>query len=441
MEHLLTACVWLPLGGALVLVLLPSVREGMARGLALTVAGIQLLMVIALGVRFDVALSGAQFAARREWIPALGISFHIGVDGLSLPFVGLVALLGFAGLLASRQQAEGMRGMSIAVLTAMGGLTGCFISLDLFLFYFFFEFAPLPIFFLIGIRGGIARIFAAVRFLLYAASGSFPVLIAILYLADFRRLAVGTLGFGLEEFTGLTLPLETQQWLLLAFFVGFAVRGAVVPLHTWLAEAEGRAPVAGAVLLAGGWLSLGGYGMLRFCPSLFPDAFLHFRFYFFGLAFCGLLYSAILILVQRNRRGLIACFSICQMGLVLLGVSSLQPAGMQGSGLLLLSHGLIAATLLLLVDMRERRERGEEEAKGGGLPFQPVLSVCLLVAVAAAAAFPGLSGFVGLLSVILGGYEAFGLIALASGFGICLLAIGLLRLLANDSGGAGGRGS
>jgi NADH-quinone oxidoreductase subunit M len=437
MEYLLTACVWLPLGGALILALLPSGREGLARGLALAVAGIQLLMTIALGVRFDAAMSGAQFAARWDWIPALGISFHIGVDGLSLPFVGLVALLGFAGLLASQPQAEGMRGVSIAVLMAMGALTGCFVSLDLFLFYAFFEFAPLPIFFLIGIRGGTARIYTAVKFLLYAASGSFPVLIAILYLADFRRLAVGTLGFGLEEFTGLMLPLETQQWLLLAFFVGFAVRGALVPLHTWLAEAEGRAPVTGAVLLAGGWLSLGGYGLLRFCPSLFPDAFLHFRLYFFGLALFGLLYSAILILMQRNRRGLIACFSMCQMGLVLLGISSLQFAGMQGSGLLLLSHGLIAAALLLLVDMLERRERGGEEGtKGWALSSQPVLSVCLLVAVAAAAAFPGLSGFAGLLSVVLGGYEAFGSIALASGFGICLLAVGLLRFLATGSGGA-----
>ena len=437
MEYLLTACIWLPLGGALILVLLPSEREGLARELALTMAGVQLLMTIAIGARFDAAVSGVQFVARREWIPALGISFHIGVDGLSLPFVGLVALLGFAGLLASRPRAEGMKGVSIAVLTAMGALTGCFVSLDLFLFYTFFEFAPLPLFFLIGIRGGTSRIYAAVRFLFYAASGSFPVLIAILYLADFRRLAVGTLGFGLEELVGLPLPLETQQWLLLAFFVGFAVRGALVPLHTWLAEAEGRAPVAGAVLLAGGWLSLGGYGLLRFCPYLFPDAFLHFRLYFFGLALCGLSYSAILILVQRNRRGLIACFSICQMGLVLLGISSLQLAGMQGSGLLLLSHGLIAAALLLLVDMLERRERdGDERVKGWALPSRPVLSVCLLIAVAAAVAFPGLSGFAGLLPVVLGGYEAFGFIALVSGFGIYLLSVGLLPLLANGSGGA-----
>ncbi len=158
MEYLLTACIWLPLGGALVLALLPSGREGLARGLALAVAVVQLLMTIVLGARFDAAVSVAQFAARREWIPALGISFHIGVDGLSLPFVGLVGLLGFAGLLASRPQAEGMRGVSIAVLAAMGALTGCFVSLDLFLFYAFFEFASLPIFFLIGIRGGISRI-------------------------------------------------------------------------------------------------------------------------------------------------------------------------------------------------------------------------------------------------------------------------------------------
>jgi len=427
MDNLLCTCVLLPLLGVLVLAVVPGRREGLIRGVALALALAELLLCLLLWLRFDSGMPEMQFVARYAWIPALGIHFHLGLDGFSLLLIVLTALLAPLAVLSSWGAGERhAKGLAIAVLLITASLVGAFAAQDLFLFYAFFEFSLLPLFLLVGGWGGERRVFAAVKLVLHSLSGSLLMLVAILYLANFHREAVGTLSFDLVSLYELSIPLAAQKWLFLAFFVGFAVRVPLVPLHTWLPETQTQAPTAGSVMLAGTWVNVGAYGLLRFCLPLFPEAFDFFQSYAVGLAVLGVLYGGLLALVQTDLRRLVACASVSQMGLVVLGVCTLNAPGLQGSAVQMVSHGLSAAALFLLMSMVQE---GRETAPGSGpAPGRSALAACLLVAALAVMGVPGLSGFVGEFLILVGALKAFGPGALVAALGGVLAAAAMLRM-------------
>lgn len=433
MDHLLAACIALPLGGALIVGLIPGRLARAIRGTGLALAGCELLLVLYLCVRFDPAVSGMQWAVRWTWIPALGIDFHVGADGLNLPFIALTALLAPLVLLAGGNGEQG-RGVHAAVLAATGAAVGAFAALDLFLFCFFCDLALVPLLLLIGGWGGARRTYALFKMLLHNLSGSALLWVAVLYLAHVHQETAGNISFALSDLSGLELPLGVQKWLLGGFFAGLAVRMGLAPLHTWLREAQLQAPSAGRVLLAGVWLNMGGYGLLRFCLGLFPQALFFFQDFLLWLALAGALYGALLVLAQVELRELIACVSTSQMGLVMLGICALNKPGIQGSVVLLISHGLSAAALLLIAGMRQSRGHDSQDGEGRGA----VLAGCFLVAALAMTGLPGLSGFTGILLVLAGGIEEIGESALVAGLGAALLAIGVLRMGARLRAGARG---
>ena len=437
MDHLLCICVFLPLGGALLLIVLPGEREKLLKGAALSVALVELLLTLALCWRFDSGTTGMQYVERYEWVAALGIYFHIGVDGFSLPLIALTALLAPLALLASwKAAADVAKGVAVAVLTTTAAIIGALAALDLFLFYAFFEFSLLPLALLVCGWGGERRIHAAVKFVLHSLAGSLPLLIAIVYLANYHREAVGTVSFDALALRDLVIPLTAQKWLFLAFFFGFAVRMPLVPLHTWLPHIQVQAPISGSILLAGAWLNVGAYGIARFCLTLFPEAFCAFQDYVAGLAILSVFYGALLSLAQTDLKRLIACVSVSQIGLVLLGICTLNAQGLQGSAVQMVSHGLVATTLLLAAGMFQERRKDLDIGQRVGLARgMPVLAACLLVAALAGAGLPGLSGFVGTFLILLGAHKTFGPGALLVAFGVVLMAACLLRLFQRTARG------
>ena len=430
MDHLLCVCVFLPLGGALLLAVLPRKRDRWLKRTALSFSLVELLLALALCWRFDSGIAGMHYVERYEWVAALGIYFHIGVDGFSLPLVALTAFLAPLALLASWKSAADMaKGVAVAVLTATTAIIGALAAVDLFLFYAFFEFSLLPLSLLVCGWGGERRVHAAVKFVLHSLAGSLPLLIAIVYLANYHREAVGAVSFDLLALRDLVIPLAAQKWLFLAFFFGFAVRMPLVPLHTWLPHIQVQAPSAGSVLLAGAWLNVGAYGLARFCLTLFPEAFCAFQDYVAGLAILSVFYGGLLALAQTDLKRLIACVSVSQMGLVLLGICTLNAQGLQGSAVQMISHGLGATALLLAAGMLQERRGDLDIGKRSGLARgMPALAACLLVAMLATAGLPGLSGFVGTFLILLGAHQTFGPGALLVALGVVLTAAGLLRL-------------
>ena len=430
MDYLLSILVFLPLVGALVLAVLPRGREGLIKGGAVALGAIEFLLSLQLYFGFDSAAPGMQFVERYAWIPAFGIHFHLGIDGLSLFLVLLTTLLTPLVLLSAWiAVAPRAKEFAVAVLALTAAMVGAFTALDLFLFYVFSEAALLPIFLLIGVWGYRRRVYAAVKFLLYSLTGSLLLLVAMIYLAEYRRGLVGAPHLGLPELGQLALPLEVQQWLFLAFFASFAIKMSLFPLHTWLSDTQAEAPTAAAVLLLGAWLKIGAYGLLRFCLPLFPEAFHYFVDYLMALAVAGILYGALLAAAQTELKRVVAGASVSQMGLVVLGICTLNTQGVQGSIVQMIHHSLSAGALVLVAGMLDERFHPRDLAQFGGLArTMPMLAGFFLIATLAAVGLPGLSGFVGEFLILLGSFKAFHIGAVLALLGVVLLGVCLLGM-------------
>lgn len=418
MDHLLAVSIALPLGSALIVGLIPGRWAGAVWRTGLILAGCELLLVSWLCAHFDPQISGRQWIERWAWMPSLGIDFHVGVDGLNLPFMVLTTLLSLLSLGNSERE----KGVYVAVLTATGAAIGAFAAIDLFLFCFCYELVLVSLLLLIGGWGGAHRRHAVSR-MLHILSGSALLWIAVLYLAHLYQQTAGEISFALSDWRDLDLPLGVQKWLLGGFLAGFSLCMGLVPLHTWLREAQIQAPPAGRVLLAGVWLNIGGYGLLRLCLTLFPDALSFFQDLFLWIALAGVIYGALLALGQLELKRWIVCISISQMGLVMLGISALNGPGVRGSVVLLISHGLSVTALWFIAAMCETQERSFQRERSS-----TVLVGCFLVAALAAAGLPGSSGFAGILLIVVGGIEGVGETALIAGLGIALLVVGVLRM-------------
>ncbi|MBI3077268.1 MAG: NADH-quinone oxidoreductase subunit M, partial [Deltaproteobacteria bacterium] len=424
MAGLLTAVVFLPLVGAGVLLFADRAREQTLRQTALGASALTFLLSLPLYFRFDAGLAGMQFVERAPWIPQWGIAYHLGVDGISLFLVLLTTFLTPLALLASWSAITArVKEFLICMLLLETGMLGVFAALDLFLFYIFWEAMLVPMYFLIGVWGGPQRIYAAVKFLLYTMAGSLLMLVGLLAL----YFLTGARSFDLLELYRAPVPAAAQTWLFLAFFLAFAFKVPMFPFHTWLPDAHVEAPTAGSVLLAAVLLKMGTYGFLRFSLPLFPVAAEALTPLIAVLALIGILYGALVAMVQPDVKSLVAYSSVSHLGFVVLGLFALNPQGLQGGLLQMLNHGLSTGALFLLVGiLYERRHTRLIEEFGGLSRVMPAFAAAFLIVTLSSIGLPGLNGFVGEFLILLGAFRQNPTYGVLAALGVILSAIYML---------------
>jgi NADH-quinone oxidoreductase subunit M len=409
---MLTLVTFLPLVGAVVIALSP-VRW--ARLLALGTALAAWIVSLVLAAGFQGGTAGFQFVEQHEWISAFGIQYKLGVDGLSLALVVLTTTLTWISILASFNPIQvRIKEYMISFLILEVGMTGVFLALDTFLFYIFWEIVLVPMYLIIGIWGGQDRIYATIKFVLYTLVGSLLMLVAILATAFTYQSAHGGVWTGafdyeaLRAYAGTTGFADGLQLLsFAAFFLAFAIKVPMFPFHTWLPDAHVQAPTAGSVILAGVLLKLGGYGLIRFNLALYPDASHTYAPVIIVLSLIGIIYGAIVAMVQPDLKKLVAYSSVSHMGFVTLGIFVFQQQAMTGAILQMVNHGLITGALFLLVGVIYERTHDRTISKMGGLAaLTPVWAVTFGFFVFASAGLPALSGFVGEFLTLLGTFVA-----------------------------------
>jgi NADH-quinone oxidoreductase subunit M len=427
---LLTIILFLPLVGALVLLGLSSARHIAIRGCALVVMLLTFAVSVVLFVLFDADLPQMQFRERAAWISSLGIHYDLGVDGISLPLVLLTTFLSPLALLGAWQSIETkVKEFAIFLLVLETAMLGVFLALDLFLFFIFWEAMLIPMYFLIGVWGGEQRIYATVKFVLYTMAGSAVMLVGILALYFLNLEHTGQQSFNLFDFYRLPLTLGWQKLLFVAFFLSFAIKVPLFPFHTWLPDAHVEAPTAGSVILAGVLLKMGTYGFIRFCLPLFPQATEVYAPWVSLLAVIGIIYGALVAMVQPDAKKLIAYSSVSHLGFVILGIFSGTMAGLQGSIIQMVNHGLSTGALFLLVGMIYDRRHTRLIADYGGLWQQtPLFAVFFLVVMFSSIGLPGLNGFVGEFLILLGAFETQRTFAVFAALGVILGAVYMLWL-------------
>jgi len=403
----LHALVLLPLLGALAVALLPArYSRQVALGVTLVVAAISL----GLWWVFD-PMGGMQLRASIPWIPKYGIHYAIGVDGLSVFLVMLSALLMPLCVLSSWHYIESRwRGYYSLLLVLLTGMIGVFIALDLFVFYVFWEVMLIPMYFLIGVWGGHNRLYAAIKFFIYTMAGSLLMLVAILAMVWARAAVMGTVEFSYDQlldFAATGALGSLKPWLFAAFALAFAIKVPVFPFHTWLPDAHVEAPTAASVLLASVLLKMGTYGFLRFAIPFFPaEAFTPFtQMIVVGLAVIGILYGALVALVQPDVKKLVAYSSVSHMGFALLGIWAMTVQGVQGAIVVMLAHGISTGALFFLIGMLyERRHTRDLSAFGGLARVMPMFSTVLVIVALSSIGVPGTNGFVGEFLVLIGAF-------------------------------------
>ncbi len=427
----LHALIWLPLVG-LAAVLLSS--EERARQIAFGWTSALFVLSLGLWWSFDPGGELFQLTSRTDWISAWGVSYALGVDGISLFMILLTTLtMPLAILGAFRYIRERQRAFYALMLLLQTGIIGVFASMDLFLFYVFFELTLVPMYFIIGVWGGERRVYAAIKFFLYTAVGSLLMLVAILYVYMQARMAAGGAGsFFYLDLLGTSLTLGEQLWLLAAFALAFAIKVPIFPLHTWLPDAHVEAPTPGSVVLAAVLLKMGTYGFLRFVLPFFPDAAIHptVVMVMLTLGVIGIVYAAWVAAVQPDAKKLVAYTSVAHMGFVVLGIFALTVNGIQGGLFVMISHGISTGALFLLLGMLyERRHTREIEAFGGLAKVAPLMATAFVITALASIGLPGTSGFIGEFLALLGTFERYPVIAFIGATGVIFAAYYMLPMV------------
>jgi NADH-quinone oxidoreductase subunit M len=426
---LLTAVTFLPALGGLVLLFVPRSVGAVVRVGGLGVSLATFLLSVSLFVGFDAGVAGFQFEEARAWMPGFGISYHLGIDGISLLLVLLTTFLTPVALASAWHAIENRwKEFVVTMLILETGMLGVFVSLDLFLFYVFWEAMLIPMYFVIGVWGGVDRIYAAVKFVLYTMVGSVLMLVAILALYAQHGAATGVYTFDLPVLARWVIPSgRAQDLMFLAFALAFAIKVPLFPFHTWLPDAHVEAPTAGSVILAGVLLKMGTYGFLRFCLPLFPVATLAFGPLVLALAVVGIVYGAWVSTVQPDMKKLVAYSSVSHLGFVMLGIFTLTQQGLVGGVIQMVNHGLSTGGLFLLVGMLYERRHSRLIADFGGLwGVVPAFSALFMVVVLSSLGLPGLNGFVGEFLVLVGAFRTTPWLAALATTGIIFAAVYLL---------------
>jgi NADH-quinone oxidoreductase subunit M len=409
---LLSTIVFLPLVGA-VLVLLAGgrgdrpEREGTVRMLALVVSLVAFAATLFLWWRFNPVDPEFQFVENRTWLPQFGISYRLGVDGISLFLIVLTGFLTPLALLSSWQSVhKNVKLFSFFLLALESAMLGVFVATDLFLFYIFWDAVLIPMYFLIGIWGYERRIYAAVKFILYTMVGSILMLVAIIGLSYVHQSATGTQTFNLLDLYGTTLSWPMEKWFFLAFALAFLIKVPLFPFHTWLPDAHVEAPTAGSVILAGVMLKMGTYGLLRFAFPLFPNAAHYFAPYIAALAVVGIIYGALVAMVQPDMKKLVAYSSVSHLGFVVLGLCTVTIFGVQGGVYQMLNHGVSTGGLFIMVGMLSDRRHTRLISEYGGIKaVVPRLVAAFLLITLASIALPGMNGFIGEFLILIGAFK------------------------------------
>jgi NADH-quinone oxidoreductase subunit M len=429
MIPLLSLVTFLPGAAGLALLFVPRRSVGVLRLVSLAVTVLTFACALPLYFGFDADAIGYQFEENRRWMPTLGVAYHVGIDGISLLLVLLTTFLMPLALVSAWGAIEDrFKEFTATMLVLETGMLGVFVSLDLFLFYVFWEAMLIPMYLIIGIWGGPNRVYAAVKFILYTMVGSVLMLVAILGLYAQYGTATGRYTFDVPVLAQYVMaPGLRQNLMFLAFALAFAIKVPLFPFHTWLPDAHVEAPTAGSVVLAGVLLKMGTYGFLRFCLPFFPDASLAFGPLVFSLAVIGVVYGAWVSTVQPDMKKLVAYSSVSHLGFVMLGIFTLNQQGLVGAIIQMVNHGLSTGALFLMVGMIYERRHSRLIADFGGLwRVVPAFSAVFLVVALSSLGLPGLNGFVGEFLILVGTFQRSPWLAAVATSGIIFAAVYLL---------------
>ena len=433
MTSLLSIVLFLPIGGAILLVFLPKDIPGPIKGGGLLFSLLTFVGSLGIVSRFHEGIGGFQMVDSHAWIPQWGINYAVGVDGISLWLVLLTTLLTPVVILASWNSIhKHPKEYIMAMLVMESAMIGAFLAMDLVLFYVFFELMLLPMYLIIGVWGGKNRIYAAIKFFLFTIAGSLLMLLGIIYLG-FQQVHLtpgGVPTFEITQLYGLSLPPHIQTILFFAFALAFAIKVPLFPLHTWLPDAHVEAPTGGSIILAGVMLKMGTYGFLRFVLPFFPDASIHYAPLLICLSVIGIIYGALVAWVQPDMKKLVAYSSVSHLGFCVMGIFAINQASIEGSILQMVNHGLSTGALFLLVGVIYERRHTRLLADYGGIArTMPLFTVFFVIAMLSSAGLPGLNGFVGEFLILAGSFQTHPGYATVAATGVILAAIYLLWLV------------
>jgi NADH-quinone oxidoreductase subunit M len=423
----LTVVIFLPLAGLPVLAAWTKATDVQARVVALVVALATFLVSLGMLGAFDPSLPGYQLVEHADWVPSAGLSYLVGVDGFSVWLVVLTAFMTPLAIVASWDVNHRVRLFMAMTLLLETAIMGSFLSLDLLLFFVFFEALLVPMFLVIGVWGSSRRVYASIKFFLYTMAGSALLLLGIVFLWFETSQQLGHSSFDIRQMEQLSLAATTQRWLFLAFFIAFAVKVPIFPLHTWLPDAHTEAPTNGSIVLAALLLKAGPYGLLRFNLDLFPEASRYFAEAIGILAVIGIVYGAIVAMMQTDVKRLVAYSSVSHMGFVILGIFTFTAQGTSGSVMQMVNHGLSTGLLFFVIGLLYERTHTREMGEMGGLAaVTPWIAAVFLVATLSSIGLPGLNNFVGEFLVILGSFGADRVLGAIAVSGVVLAAIYML---------------
>jgi NADH-quinone oxidoreductase subunit M len=429
MDNILSVLVFFPaVAGLLGFV----VDKNSARAYGITVATIEFLLSLWLWFSFDTTNAGMQFVENIPLIPDFGVSYYLGVDGISLFIVIMATLMTLIGMI-SMSVTENIKNMIVTLLFLEMTMVGVFVALDAIVFYLFWELSLVPMLYIIGAWGGNLRVYAAVKFFLYTFAGSLVMLVGMLFMAYVYHNITGVWSFAITDWYSLVLPLNYQKWLFVAFFMGFAIKVPMFPFHTWLPYAHGQAPTIGSVILAAVLLKMGTYGFVRFSLPLFPDASVAMITPIAILSIIMIIYTAMVAYAQKDIKQVIAYSSVSHMGIIMVGIFAMNAEGISGSVFQMLSHGIVSGALFMLVGMIYDRRHTKLMSDFGGLAsVMPKFAVIFGIMLMASVGLPLTIGFVGEFLVLLGFYNVSPLLTILAGTSIIVGAVYMLRLYKNS---------
>jgi NADH-quinone oxidoreductase subunit M len=423
LDHILSILIFFP---ALAAVFGFVIQKDSIRAYGVTVAAIEFLLSLMLWFSFDPNVSGMQFMEQIALIPAFGINYTLGIDGISLFIIILASFFTMIGI-ASLTDTKDEKNMIVTLLFLQMTMVGVFAALDAIVFYVFWELSLVPMLYIIGAWGGPLRIYASVKFFLYTFAGSLVMLVGILFMAYFYYQATGTWSFAILDWYRLILPETFQLWLFAAFFIGFAIKVPMFPFHTWLPYAHGQAPTIGSVILAAILLKMGTYAFIRFSLPLFPDASVAFMFPIAIIAIIMIIYTAMVAYAQKDVKQVVAYSSISHMGVIIIGTFALNVEGITGSIFLMIAHGVVSGALFLLVGVIYDRRHTKLMSEFGGLAsVMPRYATIFGIMLMASVGMPLTINFVGEFLSLLGFYQQSHMLTLLAGTAIIVGAIYML---------------